>query len=319
MFILPYVHLQNKAMVQVEVLKKELSEFESYLLLVEGKSENTVKAYLRDVKQFLEFLSEKKLAFLSKSVENWLSFLHVEKTSQNRKLSAVKKFAKFLKSRGFDVDVKVQSARVERKIPSPPHEKNLIDIINALDKMSGSFETKRDKAILTVLWGTGLRASELVSLKLQNLNFQEGYMKVFGKGRKERIVPLSGKVARALREYLEERRKLKPKADTVFLNSKGKPLTRQGLWFILKKYGFHPHELRHAFATTLLEGGADLRSVQVLLGHKNLSTTFIYTKVSPKTLSKAVQMYHLFSKFSEHIPDSSQEKLKKQNKNQSSS
>lgn len=280
--------------------EKLIKDFENYLFFVLGRSRNTINSYINDLKQILEFinlenLNESKIA----QFINEMKKLY-DTTSINRKLSALRTFIKFLvrKNERFShlmkVIKKLKNLKDIREPPSVPSEETVISKIESIEEGADTFETRRDKAILELLYGSGLRVSELINLKTEDLSLmKKGVIKVEGKGKKERFVPISSKAISAIEKYLEIR---KAKTDFLFVNKKGRKLTRQGVWFILKKYGFYPHLLRHSFATHLISKGADIRAVQIMLGHSNLSTTQIYTKVSPRTLEEAIERFHPLSK-----------------------
>lgn len=197
----------------------------------------------------------------------------------------------------------VDSPKLPRNIPSvlSPSEVERLLAIPDVSKPKG----KRDKAMLEVLYATGLRVSELIGLKFRNLNLTHGFIRTMGKGSKERIVPLGRRAMTALKEYLDSGRQALIKKNGqdsafIFVNSRGNPLTRQGFWKIIKRYALEagikkkisPHLLRHSFASHLLEGGADLRSVQVMLGHADISTTQIYTHVTREKLKSIHEKCH---------------------------
>lgn len=280
--------------------EKLIKEFENYLFFVLGRSRNTINSYINDLKQIFGFVNPENLD------ENKISdFINEMKklydtTSINRKLSTLRTFIKFLvrKDEKFShlmkVIKKVKNLKDLREPPSVPSEETIISKIEFIEEGTDTFSARRDKAILELLYGSGLRVSELINLKTEDLSLmKKGVIKVEGKGKKERFVPISSKAICAIEKYLEIR---KAKTDFLFVNKKGKKLTRQGVWFILKKYGFYPHLLRHSFATHLISKGADIRAVQIMLGHSNLSTTQIYTKVSPRTLEEAIEKFHPLSK-----------------------
>ncbi len=287
-----------------------LEEFENYLYFILGRSKNTISSYIKDLKEIDEFFRSngKSLEnFDEEDVENWINFVkgELDETSINRKLSALRTFIKFLARRSYkDIDEntnllkllkRIKNLKDSRKIPKVPTKQEIITLI---DSITGEdFESCRNRAILELLYGSGLRVSEIIELKTQHLaNIKEGIIKVKGKGNKERLVPISNKSKEAIQKYIRVRSGIRPRTDFLFVNSRGKKLTRQGVWFILKRYGIYPHLLRHSFATHLISEGADLRSVQIMLGHENLSTTQIYTKVFPETLKISVQKYHPLSK-----------------------
>jgi integrase/recombinase XerD len=221
-----------------------------------------------------------------------------------RNLSAVKMFYRFLVSDG-----KIQgnparllsAPKLPRRLPDVLSSEEVERLLAQPDAPTG--RGKRDRAMLELLYATGLRVSELVNLKMANINLEAGYVRTVGKGSKERMVPVGTKALEALKEYLTQGRASFMKKRTssyLFLNPRGKPLTRQGFWKIIKRYGLAagirkkitPHSLRHSFASHLLEHGADLRSVQIMLGHSDISTTQIYTHVTRERLKQIHEKHH---------------------------
>ena len=292
--------------------RNKLKEFENYLYFVLGRSKNTVESYMKDLDEIDDFLTERGKSINNFSEEDIHEFINFAKkffdtTSINRKLSALRTYAKFFE-RGknevwdkkndrsiYSVMKKVRNLKDSREPPDVPSVEKILSIIESLEGKD-DFESVRDRAIFELLYGSGMRASELINLRTQDLGYiRNNVIKVEGKGGKERFVPVSDKSKEALERYLEIRREI-ARTEYLFVNKKGRKLTRQGLWFILKKYGFYPHLLRHSFATHLIEKGADLRSVQIMLGHSNISTTQIYTKVSPSHLKRTVDEYHPISR-----------------------
>ncbi len=290
----------------MEEFQKTLKDFENYLYFVLGRSKNTCESYIKDLEEIYNFFKEKGKEIFKISENDIEEFINRAKniydtTSINRKLSSLRTFAKFLarkdeKHSGLLKTIKnVKNLKDSREPPRVPDENEVISKIEAIS--SDRFDEIRDRAILELLYGSGLRASELINLKTENIHLDKEFIKVEGKGKKERFVPLSTKAKEAIEKYLKTKQEFfngKPNhtQDFVFVNKKGKKLTRQGLWFILKKYGFYPHLLRHSFATHLISKGADLRSVQIMLGHSNLSTTQIYTKVFPSVLQETIKKFH---------------------------
>jgi integrase/recombinase XerD len=221
-----------------------------------------------------------------------------------RNLSALKMFYRFLVSEG---KIETNPARLlsapklPRRLPGVLSTGEVERLLAQPDLNTG--RGKRDKAMLELLYATGLRVSELVNLKITNVNMEAGYVRTVGKGSKERMVPMGAKALEALKEYVVQGRPafLKRKSSSyLFLNARGKPLTRQGFWKTIKRIGLaagirkeiYPHSLRHSFASHLLERGADLRSVQIMLGHADISTTQIYTHVTRERLKQIHQKHH---------------------------
>ncbi len=287
-----------------------LKDFLVYLYSVKNYSPNTVASYFYDLYDFEKFLKDEGKDFFQVEEDLILKYLKRLKTlgysaySISRKISSLRSFLKFLiNERGLEIDI-------ERLLSLPKLPKRLPTVLS-LEEIERLLKTPdintplglRDRAILEVLYATGIRVSELVSLPLENVETELGIIKVFGKGGKERLVPLHEEALYFLKRYLSEVRPSLEKGKgerRVFLNKRGKPLTRQRIWQILKDYGekagisrkLTPHVLRHSFATHLLQGGADLRSIQKLLGHASILTTEIYTNLDLKEIKRLYEKFH---------------------------
>lgn len=286
-----------------------LQVYLDFLSVEKGLSFNTVLSYSRDIRKLFLFFRKEKIPWPKAREENLIRFIHQQNRaglsprSLARLISSLKSFYKFLILDDFvkkNPAVDLSSPKIWFKLPrfltieevelllSQPDEKKIRGI--------------RDKAMLELLYATGLRASELVSLKRKDLNVEDGFLLCRGKGGKERIVPVGGTACQAVQRYLDQARSklLKKPTELIFLTSRGGGFTRQGFWKLLKTYArkagldlkISPHILRHSFATHLLEGGADLRSVQLMLGHTQITTTQIYTHVSRERLRKVYEKYH---------------------------
>lgn len=282
-------------------MENRTEEFLLYLKVEKGFSPNTVTSYRNDLKKLGR--SELTPDGLSKFIKR-LHSSGLSPSTVARHLAAVKSYCRFLINEGYiqkDPTEDLVFPKLGKKLPkaiSAAQAGALMDLPAGMKKLD-----LRDRAVLEVLYGCGLRASEVVSLKLDDVNYESGFIRCFGKGSKERIVPAGKGCLSVLRTYVNVARKRilkKRMSDCLFLDIKGKPLTRQGLWFIIKKYAgklgsdkkISPHTLRHSFATHLLEGGADLRSVQEMLGHANIATTQVYTSVSRERLKKIYREAH---------------------------
>jgi integrase/recombinase XerD len=286
-----------------------VDQFINYLRIEKGLADNTIQAYSRDLVCFLSFLEQSKISPLNVTKDHIAEYIHSLKGALSvrsiaRKLSSLKVFFRFLVSEGKlqkNPTRFMESMKLPQRLPkilSPSEVDLLLSQPDSLKPLG-----MRDKAMLELLYATGLRVSELIGLKVLNLNLEVGFVRKFGKGSKERIIPMGEKAKQAIRAYLLDGRPIllkKGNAPYLFLNSQGRPMTRQGFWKIIKKYGIitgikkeiTPHRLRHSFASHLLEGGADLRSVQIMLGHSDISTTQIYTHITGERLKKIHETYH---------------------------
>jgi integrase/recombinase XerD len=267
---------------------KYIELYKDYLIVTKGNSINTVNAYLRDIKQYFNITKDKDIdAYFEYLVKNNYSV-----SSQNRKISALNNYYTYLTSFNYcnnNPFYNVELAKRERKIPDYLTYQEIVKIIDSAS------DNLLDKTIIEVLYGCGLRVSELCSLKISDIHYEESLIECFGKGSKQRYVPINKKALLSINEYiLEYRNKLKYKEsdDLLFLNKKGKKLNREYVNVMLNKIAskagikkkVHPHLFRHTFSSHLLENGANLRSIQTMLGHVNLSTTEIYTHVDKKKL-----------------------------------
>jgi integrase/recombinase XerD len=286
-------------------LEEILECFLDYLTIERGLAQNTIISYRYDLIKYINFLKKNKISSFNQTkkdlVNNYFVYLrkkNLEINSISRNLVAVKMLYRFLLIEGFikeDITGLIEFPRMSKKLP---HVLSLREINLLLDK--ANFKSNlglRDQAILELLYATGMRVSELIYLKIEDINMENRMLKCLGKGAKERIIPFGSKADESLRLYLDKvRQKLvkNPNEDILFLNSRGERLSRQGIFYLVKKYvrkagiekKITPHTLRHTLATHLLENGADLRSVQEMLGHSDISTTQIYTHVSRKWVSE---------------------------------
>ena len=288
-----------------------IDEYLNYLTVEKGASRNTIDGYSRDLSRYARFIcgleirvnggigAEDVIAFLASLQEEGLTA-----NSVNRALAAIRGFYKYLlreKKVEHTPVAHVELARVWMRLPDVLSREEM-EILLAQPGAATPAEI-RDSAMLELLYATGIRVSELIGLTVNSINWQVGYLVAKGKGEKERIVPVGRTAYDRVKRYLEGARPLLLKgmeSDRLFLNRSGKGMTRQGFWKIVKKYAakaglgkrVHPHTFRHSFASHLLAGGADLRSVQIMLGHADISTTQVYTHVTRDRLKEVHRKYH---------------------------
>lgn len=286
-----------------------LQFFLEFLSVEKGLSSNTILSYGRDIKKLFLFFKKQKKDLLKTEEEDLIKFLHhqsqagLSACSLARLISTLKSFYRFLVLDGLikkNPASNLSSPRIWFSLPKFLTVKEVELLLSQPDERK--VHGLRDKAMLELLYATGLRVSELISLRLKDLNLKDGFLICQGKGGKERIVPLGNSARQACQRYLDEARpKLAKKPlDSLFLNYRGEPFTRQGFWKLLRDYALKanlssktsPHTLRHSFATHLLERGADLRSVQLMLGHSQITTTQIYTHVSRERMRTVYDKYH---------------------------
>lgn len=298
-------------------MKKAISNFLSYLAVEKGFSNNTIEAYRNDLNQMATFASEHaRASTMMPSWENFdrqamLSYLlnlkekRYADTTQARKVAAARSFFDFLvdeKRLKASPTENMAAPRVGKSLPKPLTLNDVHRLLNQPALHTGP-DAFRDRAMMQLLYATGMRVSELVSLNLGDVDITGGTVRCFGKGRKERVIPFHDQAAVAVREYSAEGRSElchSPDEKALFVNHRGERLTRQGFWQILKGYAqsaglgnrVTPHTLRHSFATHMLNGGADLRSVQELLGHANISTTQVYTHLTSEHVRSTYEKSH---------------------------
>lgn len=291
----------------------EIDAFKNYLKLEKGLSDNSIHAYVTDLFKLVQFLRDRgynfgpegvTLAHLREMIE-WVSNRGISPRTQARIISGIKSFYKFLlieEKVEKDPTALLEAPKVGRKLPEILSVEEIDTIINAVDTKKP--EGQRNKAILETLYSCGLRVSELIDLKISNLFFESGFIKIEGKGSKERLVPISNKAIKEINLYLSEyRRTLKISGaheDVLFLNRRGKKLSRVMIFTIIKNItkklhldkNISPHTFRHSFATHLIDGGANLRAVQEMLGHESIITTEIYTHLDKEYLKNTIVQYH---------------------------
>jgi integrase/recombinase XerD len=296
--------------------KSDIQLFKNYLRLERSMTDNSIEAYLHDVRLLVQYFGVMNVAIPAKDVtaehlKNFLGYLNelgMSAYSQARILSGLKSFYKFLvfeKLTDNDPTELIEGPKIGRKLPDTLSFPEVEALLNAIDLSTS--EGMRNRAMLELLYSSGLRVSELVNLKLNDIFFEVGFLRVLGKGNKERLVPVGRDALKHLKIYVEEvrgRYPHKPAEETcahiVFLNRYGRQLTRVMVFTIIKGLAkqigltknISPHTFRHSFATHLIEGGADLRAVQEMLGHESITTTEIYTHLDREYLRSVIQEFH---------------------------
>jgi integrase/recombinase XerD len=283
-----------------------LDEFCDTLWLEDGLSRNTIESYRSDLKQLARFLEKKTLLEADHAL--LLSFLaHQSKkkaSTTSRELSSIKRFFRFALDRGKidrDPTLEIESPKLSRGLPKSLSESDVEQLLLAPDTENPT--GIRDRAMLEVLYASGLRVSELVGLRLSQVSLDMGVVRISGKGSKERLVPIGEEAIDWISRYMKDARPLilsGKKSDHVFVTARGSMMSRQAFWYLIKRHAaragiakpLSPHTLRHAFATHLLNHGADLRVVQLLLGHSDVSTTQIYTHVARERLKSLHEKHH---------------------------
>lgn len=296
-------------LLQRDNLSDLIDQFTNYMRIERGVSNNTIEAYSRDLRGFADFIARKSLKLNKIDIYKLTEYVRylskrLSRRSLARNISAIRTFFKFLVLEGVieqNPARLLEFPKVSRRLPGILNEREIELLLNQPSSLTPI--GMRDKAMLELLYASGLRVSELVDLRLNNLNLNVGYLKVIGKGSKERFVPIGEKAVTAIKMYVTSAR---PRFDKgrgspyLFLNNRGQPFSRQGFWKLLKCYArkagikkrITPHVIRHSFATHLLQNGADLRSVQMMLGHSDISTTQIYTHIDRGYLKEVYKKYH---------------------------
>ncbi|MBC8265513.1 MAG: site-specific tyrosine recombinase XerD [Flavobacteriales bacterium] len=285
--------------------------FKNYLTIERSLSANSVDAYIRDVKKLANFTKEKKKSELQinkSDLSDFVIFISKEglsARSQGRIISGIKAFYKYLIMEDYisaDPTELLESPKIGMKLPDTLSIEEIDKLIAAIDLSTGQGE--RNRAMLEILYSCGLRVTELITLKLSNVSFVEGFIKIIGKGNKERLAPIGRIALKYLNIYIKEVRNhqeiQKGHEDIIFLGRRGKQLTRVMIFTIIKqlaekislKKKISPHTFRHSFATHLIQGGADLRAVQEMLGHESITTTEIYTHLNKEYLREAIIQFH---------------------------
>ncbi len=284
-----------------------VERFLNYLTVEKGLSPNTLEAYRRDLLKFRNYLKENSKKIPNFKKDDIVSFIDNLRNSGNqastlaRHIASLRGFCKFLLIEGIIKEDPIENLSTPKGWKRIPKIIGIEEVLTLLSTPEGQKLSLRDRAMLATIYASGLRASEVVNIKMGDINFEGGFMKITGKGSKERVVPINETAMETILDYIEESRPRilnKRTSEFLFLAKGGKPMTRQRLWQLIKKYSaglsieISPHTLRHCFASHLLNGGADLRALQKMLGHTDISTTQIYTKVTPERLRKIHKEHH---------------------------
>lgn len=300
-------------MADKKIDRNPVEEYLMYLKIERDLADNSIESYRRDIKHYVQFLEKEKI-YDWDEIDRYVIVLFLQRLKEDgksdnsiiRMTSSLRQFHQFLRQEKVtDKDV-MQSVDTPKKAETLPKVMSMKEVDKLLETPDTENEIGlRDRAILEVMYATGLRISELINLKMDELHLTMGFIQTIGKGNKERILPIGGMAIQYLNEYLEDSRPLfesraNEVSSYVFLNSRGKGLSRQGVWKNIKKtvqmagikQNVTPHMIRHSFATHLLENGADLRIVQELLGHSDISTTQIYTHITKARMKNIYKEYH---------------------------
>ena len=300
----------NSGLRPLKERKLLLRDFEAYLLLERSLSPNTLSGYATDVRHLLDYLEERRLSSDEVGLDDLHNFLAtlrdlgISPRSQARLIAGIRSFFRFLRMEGYilhDPSELLESLRLGRELPDVLSVSEIDAMIAAIPPDKD--ESLRNHAIIELLYGSGLRVSELTDARLSRLSFEDEVLIVEGKGSKQRIVPVSPAAIKLIREYLPQRSRLKIKPegnDIIFLNRRGAPLTRVMVFYIIRDLAslagiqktVSPHTLRHSFATHLLEGGANLRAIQEMLGHESIATTELYLHLDRSRLRRELLEHH---------------------------
>ncbi len=289
-----------------------LKDYQLFLKIERGLTKNTIDSYTRDIQKLMLFLETNEIVVSPIKIDTKIlhQFLYeiakkIQATTQSRIISGLRNFFDYLIFEDYRSDNPtdlIETPKIGRKLPDTLSENEINELINAIDLSHPQGE--RNRTILETIYSCGLRVSEVITLKISDLFFEEGFIKVLGKGNKERYTPINYNTQKYIAFYIKDiRSHISPKKgyeDTLFLNRRGKGLTRQMIFMIIKNLAIQinlnkkigPHTLRHSFATHLLEGGADLRAIQQMLGHESITTTEIYVHLDKTFLKNVVEKYH---------------------------
>lgn len=284
-----------------------LKDFSSYLAVEKGLAPNTVGSYMQDLARFAAFMDDSGGSVDSFTKQEIVGYLDAMReqgmavSSICRAISSIRGLSRYMVERGMRDEDPTENLTSPKKWASLPKALSMEAVRGLLEVNGKNSLALRDMCMVELLYSSGLRVSELVGLKASDFNLEAGYIRVMGKGSKERVVPAHERAVQSVKRYIAELRPRLMKnrvSDYMFVTSRGKPMTRQRFWQALKEYGkaagveLSPHVLRHSFATHMLEGGADLRSLQKMLGHSDISTTQVYTKVSLSRARKVYDKHH---------------------------
>lgn len=300
-------------MAEKKINQNPVEEYLMHLKIERGLADNSIESYQRDIKHYTQFLEKEKITDWNE-IDRYVIVLFLQRLKESgksdnsiiRMTSSLRQFHQFMRQEKFTIKDVMQSVDTPKKAETLPKVMSMKEVDKLLETPDTETEIGlRDRAILEVMYATGLRISELINLKMNELHLTMGFIQTIGKGNKERILPIGGMAIQYLNEYLEDSRPIfesrsAEESPYVFLNSRGKGLSRQGVWKNIKKtvqlagikQNVTPHMIRHSFATHLLENGADLRIVQELLGHSDISTTQIYTHITKARMKDIYKEYH---------------------------
>lgn len=300
-------------MAEKKINQNPVEEYLMHLKIERGLADNSIESYQRDIKHYTQFLEKEKINDWNE-IDRYVIVLFLQRLKESgksdnsiiRMTSSLRQFHQFMRQEKFTIKDVMQSVDTPKKAETLPKVMSMKEVDKLLETPDTETEIGlRDRAILEVMYATGLRISELINLKMNELHLTMGFIQTIGKGNKERILPIGGMAIQYLNEYLEDSRPIfesrsAEESPYVFLNSRGKGLSRQGVWKNIKKtvqlagikQNVTPHMIRHSFATHLLENGADLRIVQELLGHSDISTTQIYTHITKARMNDIYKEYH---------------------------
>jgi integrase/recombinase XerD len=308
-----FIFINSKILITLQLWKSNINDFKYYLQVEKSLSENSVVSYESDIQKLMAFIemfhpSKKPSDVTIQTLQEFLKYIadfHFTETTQSRIISGIKHFFKFLVLENYiqtSPAELLETPRIKRKLPVFLSVEEIDLMLSFIDRSTP--EGERNLAMLETMYSCGLRVSELITLKLSDLHINDGFISVIGKGDKQRLIPIGKSALRLIDNYLTHHRShikiKKNNEDMIFLSKRGTPITRQMVFYVIKdlaekagiKKPLSPHTLRHSFATHLVEGGADLRAVQEMLGHESITTTEIYTHLDQHFLRENILSYH---------------------------